>query len=102
MIAATAANLVYTLPNPRAGMRKRIYITYEGNTDDLIVACAATSQSFNGTAANTVVVSSSMTTVGLKLYGLSTAKWGIVWSGPAISTSLIFTATTIASSTDRT
>jgi len=102
VINATAANLVYTLPDPMPGMRKRIYVNYTGNADDLVIACAGTSQSFNGTDANTIVVSSSMTTVGMKLYGLSTAKWGVVWSGPAISTSFVFTATTIKSSTDRT
>lgn len=103
VINATKANMVYTLPPPQAGMRKRIYVNYTGNADDLVIAGNSTADLFNGSGtANTIVVSSSMTTIGIKLYGLSTNRWGALYSGPAISTSLIFENSTIKSSTDRT
>jgi hypothetical protein len=108
IITATAANMVYSLPNPVPGKIKWVSVDYTGNADDFIIACAGTSQSFNGGAANNITVSSSQENLNFLFYGLSTAAWGVIGSkgradfaSTAIATQdYTFAATTIKSTTD--
>ncbi len=105
IITAAATGLVYTLAAPRPGDIKKLQVNYSGETDDLVVACASTAQSFNGGAANTIVVSSSQSNITVDLYGLSTAIWWAMVAGDAAllaaTTNTVFTESTVATSTDR-
>ena len=75
VITATAANLVYTLPNPQPGQVQYVSVHYAGNADDLIIACANTSQGFDGTVFNTIVSTSSQLHGAFMFVGMSTAQW---------------------------
>lgn len=102
VITATKADMVYTLPTPVAGDEKFLVVSYTGNTDDLIIACAGTSQSFNLSAANTIVVSSSNQTAAFDLYAMSSKVWWCNFSGHRtnLSTDIVLTSSTIKSTTD--
>lgn len=102
VITATAANLVYTLPAPTLGQSKWVVVDYTGNADDLIVACNTTAQFFNLSTANTIVVSSSVEHVAIELYGMSTSRWWCNFSGhrAGLSTDIVFTGSTVKSTTD--
>ena len=102
VITATAADLVYTLPAPQAGDEKFVVVDYTGNADDLIIACAATSGSFNLSGKNTIIVSSSNEKAAFDLYAMSTLVWWCNYSGHRtdLSTDIVLTASTIKSTTD--
>jgi len=104
VITATATGLVYTLPVPKAGDEKFIVVDYLGstNTDPLIIACAATDNTINLSAANTIVVSSSNQKAAFDLYAMSTTNWWCNYSGHRtdLSTDIVLTSSTIKSTTD--
>jgi len=111
VITATAANMVFTLPAPKPGLIKFVNVTYTGNADDFIIACQATGQGFDGTAANTIVCTSSQEHSNFLFYGLSTGatgQWGVIYSpgrltraSTAISAAdYVFTDSTVSSTTD--
>ncbi len=111
VITATAANLVYTLPNPKAGLQQYVSVHYTGDADDLIIACAATSQGFDGTAQNTIVSTSSQIHGAFLFVGMSTSQWMVFMgsrgrlrgASTAIATDdFIFTDSTVSTTTDLT
>ena len=111
VITATAANLVYTLPNPKAGQHQYVSVHYTGDADDLIIACAATSQGFDGTAQNTIVSTSSQVHGAFLFVGMSTSQWMVFMgsrgrlrgASTAISADdFVFTDSTVSTTTDLT
>lgn len=102
VITATKANMVFTLPAPVLGMEKFLVVDYTGNADDLVIACNATDKFFNLSTKNTIVVSSSVEHVVIDLYAMSTSRWWCNFSGhrAGLSTDVVFTNSTISSTTD--
>jgi len=108
IITATAANLVYSLPAPKAGLIKFVSVNYTGDADDLIIACETTAQGFDGSTHNIITISSSQEHLAFLFYGLTTAQWGVIRSpgrAAAASTAIgtydaVFSGSTIKSTTD--
>lgn len=102
-LTGTATGLVYQLPAVSPGMQVRLALKYTGQTDDLVIACNTTAEFFGVVGSNNnITVSSSQTTVAIDLYGISTSRWGVSFSGDrgGGSTSIVYTASTVKSTTD--
>jgi len=101
-LASTKATIVWNLPNPKPGMIKRVAVSYEGETADLVIATKTTTQFFGGSSNNNITVSSSQDRIAIEFYGLSTNEWGLIFSGDrgGGSTSIIYVDSTISTTTD--
>jgi len=102
-LTANATGIVYTLPAPKPGIVKRVALKYTGKTDDLVIATHSTSVAFfGGSSNNNITVSSSQSEIAIEFYGLSTAAWGLIFSGDrgGGSTSIIYLGSTVSSTTD--
>lgn len=78
IVTATATGLVYTLPTPEVGLRKRIVLDYTGATGSVTFANPTTAIFFNGSTANVITVSSSVEHLNIDLWGASATQWASI------------------------
>ena len=90
--SATAAKLIYTIDNPIAGIRKRIYVQADA-TEEIEVRTASSLTLFLGSTFNALLWStngaSTSTPPVVDLYGASTSQWVLATNLSTVATKVV-------------